>query len=68
METEAEKIRREINDLLEEKKKGAIKMKGGYLIPGDPSIDISDIPGIWADRDDLTAESLRQKAWGYEGR
>jgi len=25
--------------------------------PGDPSIDISDLPGIWADRDDLTLDT-----------
>ncbi|MCY7349527.1 MAG: hypothetical protein LH606_02505 [Cytophagaceae bacterium] len=50
------------------KLKGAIKTKGGLLIPGDPSIGISDIPGIWADRDDITKESLRRKAWGYDAR
>lgn len=64
METEAEKIRREIKNLLEEKKRGAIPMKGGFLIPADPSVDISGVFGIWADRDDLTAEALREKAWG----
>lgn len=68
MKTEGQKVREKINKLLEEKKKGAIPMKGGFLIPGDPTVDISGVFGIWADRDDLTAESLREKAWGRSRR
>jgi len=46
----------------------AIKHNGITLIPGDPSVDISDVPGVWAGRDDITIESLRQKAWGHGDR
>lgn len=35
---------------------------------GDPTVDISALPGIWADRDDLTLDTLRERAWGYRRR
>ena len=43
----------------------AVRHNGITIRPGDPSIDISDVPGVWADRHDLTAESLREKAWRH---
>ena len=42
-----------------------VQHNGITLHLGDPSIDISDVPGIWADRPGLTKYSLRRKAWGY---
>lgn len=41
---------------------------GITIRPGDPTVDISDVPGVWADRHELTADSLRRKAWGYRRR
>ncbi len=32
------------------------------FVPGDPSIDVTPLIGIWKDRD-VTVESLREKAW-----
>ncbi|MEK7254266.1 MAG: hypothetical protein AAB316_05940 [Bacteroidota bacterium] len=34
-----------------------------YITPGDPTVDTSDLVGIWKDNP-ITAEELRQKAWG----
>lgn len=32
------------------------------LEPGDPSVDVAGLAGIWEDSD-VTLESIRQKAW-----
>ncbi len=44
------------------------KIRGGIIIPRDPTIDPSQFAGMWADRDDITVELLRRKAWGYGDR
>lgn len=64
MKNEVEKVREELEKSLEAERKGAVKMKGGLVIPRDPNIDPSQFAGMWADRDDITVESLRRKAWG----
>lgn len=45
-----------------------VRLGGLSIRPGDPTIDVSDLPGIWADRDDLTPDTLRERAWGYRRR
>jgi hypothetical protein len=64
MKKEVEKVREELEKSLEAERKGAIETKGGLRIPRDPSIDPAQFAGMWADRDDITTESLRRKAWG----
>ena len=64
MKNEVEKVREELEKSLEAERKGAVKMKGGLVIPRDPSIDPAQFAGMWADRDDITVGSLRRKAWG----
>jgi len=32
---------------------------------GDPAIDVTSLAGVWKDRDDLTVDTLRDRAWAY---
>lgn len=35
---------------------------------GDPSADPTELFGIWKDREDVTVDTLRDKAWSYRRR
>jgi hypothetical protein len=68
MKNKAQELQEKIERALAKENEKAIETKAGRIIPRDPSINPADFAGMWEDRDDITVESLRRKAWGHDRR